>query len=151
MIFDTRENAARYAGMHPGILKAINVLADYADKAPGRYEIDGDALYIMVQAYDTRLLSVESLWETHEKYADVQYVVSGKERMGIADAAALTVVSPYEAARDAALYAYKGEAAHLLCPEGSFAVFFPGEAHMPGIADGDSAPVRKLVAKVQMG
>jgi biofilm protein TabA len=34
--------------------------------------------------------------------------------------------------------------------EGKFAIFFPGDAHAPGIAPGDPAPVRKVVVKVKV-
>ncbi len=149
MIYDKLENAARYEGLHAGIAKALGVLPAYIDKALGRYEIDGKDLFVLVQGYDTKPLSA-AVWETHKQYADVQYVVSGNERMGITDTGTLTVLSPYEADRDAALYVNGGEGALLPCPAGVFVVFYPDEAHMPCVADGGPSPVRKLVAKVRM-
>ncbi len=47
----------------------------------GRYEIDGDNIYAIVQDYQTKSQS-EGKWEAHKKYIDIQCVIKGKEKIG---------------------------------------------------------------------
>ncbi|WP_369461599.1 YhcH/YjgK/YiaL family protein [Thermoclostridium stercorarium] len=48
------------------------------EKEDGRYEIDGNDVYALVQSYTT-LPSDQCKWESHDKYIDIQYIVRGKE------------------------------------------------------------------------
>ncbi len=51
--------------------------------ALGRHDLDGDDLFALVQEYTTRAAD-ECVWEAHRRYIDVQFVVTGAERMGVA-------------------------------------------------------------------
>lgn len=56
-----------------------------ADTPDGRYDIE-DGLYVNVMTYSPR--SAEgATFETHRKWADLQYILSGSEFMGVPDAA----------------------------------------------------------------
>ena len=46
------------------------------------------------------------------------------------------------------IWFYHGPVTGIKMEKGSFAVFFPQDAHAPGIATGDPAPVKKVVVKV---
>ena len=48
-----------------------------------RYDIDGDNLYATVSEYITKN-EEDAKFEAHQKYIDIQYVISGKEIMSIA-------------------------------------------------------------------
>ena len=146
MIIDTLEHKGRYSHLSPLLAKGLDVIREYAGRPPGRYEIDGNRLYLMVQEYQTKELA-DSVWESHREYADVHYIVSGEERMGYAGAAALETVSPYDEAQDAELYA--GSGSFFSCTAGTFTVLFPWEPHMPGVAAEGPANTRKIVVKVQ--
>ena len=50
---------------------------------PGRIDLD-NGVYASVQEYETKDEN-ECRFETHEKYFDIQFVVSGKEYIGICD------------------------------------------------------------------
>ena len=41
-----------------------------------------------------------------------------------------------------------GQAEFLTLGPGEFMLLWPGDAHMPGIAVGDPAPIKKLVVKI---
>ena len=58
--------------------------ADLTNTAPGRVEIDGDQVFALVQEYNTKPKE-QGFWESHRKYIDIQYVVSGSEHMGYAN------------------------------------------------------------------
>ena len=49
----------------------------------GRYELEGDKLYYMIQDVDTRSFD-ESRPEAHRRYADIQLPLSAAERYGYA-------------------------------------------------------------------
>jgi YhcH/YjgK/YiaL family protein len=149
MVIDTLANAATYASVHPGIEKALGYLAsrDFSRVEPGRYDIDADNCFALVQRYYTRPIET-GRWEAHRKYIDVQYVAVGCERMGYADLDALTVAEGYDESKDATML--EGEGSFFLARQGTFAVFYPRDAHMPGIAVGKVGPVVKVVVKVRV-
>ena len=51
MIYDTLHNARLYEGLGPGFQRAFAYLTsnDLAALAPGRYDIDGNQVYLMIQ------------------------------------------------------------------------------------------------------
>jgi YhcH/YjgK/YiaL family protein len=147
MVVDTLTNRHLYAGLGKRIAAALTLLSqeDFRAQATGRHEVDGANLFYLVQAYTTKNVR-EASWESHRKYLDVQYVVEGTERMGWAPVPSLQVTKPYDADKDAALY--QGDGVFLTAGPGTFFLLWPDDGHMPGIAAGNPAPVRKVVAKV---
>lgn len=147
MIVDTLANRHLYAGLGKRIAAALDLIAaeDFRAQAAGKHEVEGASLFYLVQAYTTKPVEQAS-WESHRKYLDVQYIVEGTERMGWAPVSSLRVTKPYDSAGDAALY--KGDGAFLTAGPGTFFLLWPDDAHMPGIAAGSPAPVRKVVVKV---
>lgn len=147
MILDRLENADTYAAGHPRLAAAFAYLrsTDLANLALGRHDIDGGKIFALVQEYRTRL-PAEGFWESHRAYIDVQYVISGLERMGYANIASLAPRGPYDGGKD--LLVYDGTGDFFNVPAGSFTVFAPADAHMPCMAAGESSQVKKVVIKV---
>jgi YhcH/YjgK/YiaL family protein len=150
MILDHLENAAFYGGLGERFRMAFDYLArtNFADVAPGRHEIDGERVSALVQCYDTRPRE-QGVWEVHRRHIDVQYVAAGSECMGYAPLRSLAVTEPYAPEKDCELLAGNGD--FLTASAGMFAVFFPGDAHMPCLACADPQPVTKVVVKVAVG
>lgn len=148
MIIDTLRNAGLYRGLGAGIRKALDYLVstDFSKMEPGRYEVDGDAVFALVQTYDTRPRD-EGVWEAHRKYVDVQHVASGIETMGYAPIDSLLETQPYASDKDFLLLSGQGD--FVTARAGMFAVFYPTDAHMPCLAVGESGPVLKVVMKVK--
>jgi YhcH/YjgK/YiaL family protein len=150
MIVDRLENRNTYKTIGHGIPEALEYLAktDFSKIAPGKYPIDGDRLFAVVQRYEPKPIS-EGKWEYHRKYLDVQYMVSGVERMGYAPQDdSLPVEQEYSDEKDCGLV----RAAGPLVPVGQkmFAIFFPNELHAPCLSDNDTGPgkeVFKIVVK----
>jgi YhcH/YjgK/YiaL family protein len=149
MIVDALANAALYRAVHPRLADALDYLAAFDPSTPdGRVAIDEDRVYAQVQTYATKP-AAEKKWESHRRYLDVQYVVSGRELIGVAPSDALDGATPYNDAKDVVNYAGpRGAAATLFVEGGQFAIFFPHDGHQPGVAAGESAEVRKVVVKV---
>jgi YhcH/YjgK/YiaL family protein len=148
VILDDRSRASLYFGLHPRLRTALTFLQGTAleELSPGRHAIDGDDVFAMVSDYDTRTEG-ESQWEAHRVHVDVQYVIQGRERIGVAPLHALHL-DPYDAEKDI-LFA-RGAGEFVTLTQGRFIVLFQHDAHMPGIVDGAREPVRKLVIKVRM-
>ncbi len=149
MIIDRLENGARYACLGERMARALRFLreTDFSEVAAGRYELDGDALYYLVQVYAPKAVAAGKA-EAHRNYIDVQYVVEGEEYIGYADLSQ-TRVGEYLAEKD--FVQVEGEMALVRVAAGSFMVLFPNDAHMPGLTTGAAETVRKVVVKVKVG
>lgn len=151
MILDTLPLWRRYAPLHPRLARGFAFLEQLRpDAAVGRHEIDGDAVYAMLQRYTTRPVADVQM-EAHRRYIDIQYIVSGRELIQWAPLTALAAATqPYDAATDFALYATTPEMLPVQVRAGQFAILFPDDAHAPCCAWGDPAEVLKVVVKVEL-
>jgi len=148
MILDELKNWRRYAALAE-LRTAFEFLERNADGAAlgeTRVEIDGDRVFALPQSYRPKPVS-EGRFEAHRRYADVQYVASGREMIGHAPGEPLTVETPYDAQKDLIFYAQPASYSALALPAGWFAVFHPNEAHMPGCRLDSDEQVRKIVVK----
>lgn len=149
MIIDKIENINLYKNLGSRLSKAFDYIinTDLKNIEPGKYDIDGDNIFALINEYQTKSES-EGKLEAHRKYIDVQYVITGEELMGYALLDNQTISEPYKEANDVAFY--KGEKSFTKVEEGMFAVFFPWDVHMPGINSGKSIKVKKLLIKVRI-
>ena len=150
MIMDNIRNASKYYCIGDAFAKALRYLQTepLADKPVGDYELEGRAIYVMVRDYETKTPD-KGRWEAHRKHADVQFVVSGRERMGYSLAHAMKDLGDYNPDKDT--YHLEGKGDFVEMSEGCFAIFLPGEIHMPAMAIDDSRMVRKVIVKVLCG
>ncbi len=153
MILDVLDNAELYRGLPRPLVAALEFLrvTDLAALPIGKTVIDGERLFALTQEYAPKPAALLK-YEAHRRYWDVQYVVSGVERMGWNTLARMTVSEPYDAERDVAFFRGSGDLVRV--PVGTFAIFGPSDVHMPGVAmeQGDvaaAAMVRKVVLKVE--
>jgi len=145
MIYDTLENARIYANLNPRLEKAFSFLlsTDLAALEPGRMELEGDFIYVLVQEYLSKPES-EGKWEAHKRYIDVQYIVSGTELIGFALVNTMKL-GEYIPEKD--FQSMKGSGQMMQMSAGDFAVFYPQDAHMPGLENGKQTLVKKVVVK----
>ncbi|HLP72845.1 MAG TPA: YhcH/YjgK/YiaL family protein [Bacteroidales bacterium] len=115
-----------------------------------RIDIDGNNLYATVTEYLSKNEG-EGKFEVHRKYADIQYVISGLEQIGIAPLSAKKeTVTPYDETKDIEFMTVADSAYHKATP-GNFFIFFPSEIHKPGMkADSIQTQVKKVVVKVKL-
>ena len=146
MILDILENANRYVMLHAGFAEAFAFLAlpGLKDLAVGKYEIDGERVFAMVSREPGQRKEDGQL-ETHEKFIDIQLVLDGIDEMGWrAKAQCPNPVAPYDAEADIQFFADPPQAWVATAP-GSFVIFFPEDAHLPLIGEGE---LHKIVVKV---
>ncbi len=145
MILDTLTNAAKYVGFKVGISEAFGFLdqPNLENLEDGTYEIMGKRVYAIVSRCQGRAVE-DGLLEGHRTYLDIQYIISGSESMGWSPRSDLPTAEEYDAEKD--LEFFKGSPESILTvPPGSFAIFFPSDAHLPLIGNG---PIHKVIVKV---
>lgn len=146
MIIDRIENARLYYPIHTRFKRAFEHIRqmDTETIPTGRYELDGENMYVLVQEYNTKLQE-EGKWEAHRRYIDLQYVVRGIEGMGYANIHHLQQ-GEYDAAKDFLSLFGKGDLVKL--KSGCFILLFPEDAHMPSLAIGKPEPAEKIAIKI---
>jgi YhcH/YjgK/YiaL family protein len=152
MILDRLDTSAGYDALGPRFAAGFDYLrrTNLAAVADGKYPILGDDVFAIVQRYQTKPPS-EGRWEAHRVYADIQYVVAGREGMGVAPLAGAQVETLYDADRDVEFFKPSASPGRLLTVgAGEFAVFLPHDVHMPSLAINASAEVFKVVIKVRL-
>ena len=148
MVIDLLGQADRYAHLHPSFSRAFEFLreTDLAALGPGRHEIDGDDIYVSIDHVEGRGREGARL-ECHRQHIDIQVTIDG----GRADRleAAGRVRSPdggFDTTRDLGFYRDRPDT-WLTVPPGTFAIFFPEDAHAPLAGTG---AVRKAIVKIRV-
>lgn len=150
MILDTLENAGCYAGLSENFQKAFAFMLsrDFSKEPTQRYAVDGDQVYAFIA--DVPEMPVEQpRYEAHRKYADIQLVLDGGERMRVLPLAQCQEDGAFEVEKDIGFYT-AGPGTELFFRKGDFAVYFPQDAHMPCCRHPEVPFSRKLVIKVRV-
>ena len=145
MIFDTLNRLAQYKGICAGLDKLIDFTLSHELNAlpAGRNEIDGDNAWMNVNV--APLVPETDLYERHLEHLDLQIPL---------DAGEIITVRPVEELE----WDFEGETGFTHGPAGTelhmvpgtFAVFFPGDAHNCGISQDGQTSCRKLVGKARI-
>ncbi len=146
MVVDHIENRESYFPLGSGIERALRYLAvtDFSSMDPGKYDIDGDNIFAIVDEYVPHSAEGCHL-EAHKKYVDVQFLVHGREEVGYAPLREQKVAESYSEDKDVAFY--EGVEAYIKLQESMFAIFYPTDLHKPGLGEVSSA-VKKVVVKI---
>ena len=121
---------------------------DLASLPVGSYPILGDSVVANVQEYTT-FPADQGLFETHEKYFDIQYMVSGREQFGVCKRDGLKVKERIEE-NDVIFYEEPELSGSILLEEGDLIVVAPEDAHKPRCAAGEPCQVKKVVVKIAL-
>ena len=91
----------------------------------------------------------ERRFETHDKYFDIQYMVTGDEMFGVCKRDGLKEIERIPE-NDVVFYEDPDLFGEVLLREGDLIVVAPEDAHKPRCAAGKPAPVKKVVVKVKI-
>jgi YhcH/YjgK/YiaL family protein len=150
MVIDDLSNASQYYTLSPWVEKGLQWLEFHKHALDqmenGRYEIDGENVYAIVNSYDTKPIG-DCGWEAHIRYCDIHYSVSGSERIGYCHRSHMLEIQPYNPDKDFALYTGAGDWNTIR--EGSFCILLPEDIHAPGAIAGEhSTHLKKVVIKL---
>lgn len=149
MLFEKIDRLDVYCKLFPSFAKINEFLQskNLETLEAGKYEIDGDRLFVYIQQYETEAADKRP-WECHRKYLDLQYVISGEEYIHVAPLDCLTECSPYDEQGDAILSTCVCPASALLLRAGDCVLLSPEEAHKPKCSVADCSSVKKAVIKI---
>lgn len=148
MVIDKIENYQLYAGLSERIAKAFAYInnTDLQNTDSGKYEIEGENVFALVQEYDTKKHEDCKL-ESHFQHIDIQYIISGTELMGTN---ILKDQIPHTVNEEKDVAFYPNESTQFELTEGMFGIFFPSDLHRPCMLNGESSKVKKLVIKIRV-
>lgn len=152
MITSTLSQLHCYKILGPNFAKAIEFAlnTDFSDLETGLQEIDGENAFAIVNEYDTRPVA-DCEWESHQKYTDIQIMVSGTEKFGYTPLIAQRPIAAYHSDNDVIFYSiHPVESNYITLFPGQFIIFFPSDIHQPEGFIERPGPVRKVVIKVKV-
>ena len=132
------------------VVRALEAIqkVDPLKMEPGRYEVEGDKIFYLVQDVELRTMA-ESRAEAHRKYADIQLPYSTSERYGFAlPQPKLPIADDQLEEKDLAFFPTPASESFIDINPGSYLVFLPHELHRPCLAIGEKKIIRKVVMKV---
>ena len=106
MLYGTLKHLESYRGIHPGVMRGLELLrdTDFTQMEDGRYEVDGDRLFYSLQSYVNK--PANDTPESHRKYIDIQFLISGREWMDVAPLENMTEVA--EARPEGDIWLHRG-------------------------------------------
>jgi YhcH/YjgK/YiaL family protein len=151
MILDQINNWQLY-NIGPVWQKAFSFLTTLSsDIEEGKHEIQGDEIYAMVVGYETKFPE-QAVLEAHRNYADIQILLSGREKMLWFPTRQLQSKEDYNPAKDVQyFYPSTNHPAQLVLQPGLFVLYLPDDAHMPELTVGQQPEiVKKVVIKAHV-
>ena len=148
MIVCSVKDLEKYIALNKNFTTVVEYLKsnDIATLPLGRTDVCGDEVFISSQEFEGKTKEAAKL-ETHVKYIDIQMPFSTVENIGWRSLDNLSSPSqPYNENDDIAFFDSPSTSYVTLSP-GECVIFFPEDAHAPGIADGK---LRKAVIKVKI-
>lgn len=152
MLFGHISDLAMMPEMNPALRDAMEkaLALDPASLAPGSYKIDGETLFMNVMTFDTQPREQKRA-ELHQRYIDIQILLSGEEIIDFGIQGSAQDVTPYNETDDYQLTdTIIGQQTLALTPN-MFTVFMPNEPHKPGIsAEKGANTLKKVVVKLDV-
>lgn len=149
MILDKLENADLYFECVPRLENFVHFFNnnDLEELPPCKIKLDGDDLIVNILDFNGKDEGDCQL-EAHKDYIDIQIPLGADEMMKWkAQVDCQDVLKDYDEGEDVEFYSDKAETS-IVVPKGYFVVFFPSDAHAPGIAAGQT--YRKVIVKTKV-
>lgn len=151
MIIDKLENWEHYY-FGPGWKRAFEFLMSLNPESDEKkYNIQGDDIFALIMSYET-CTPEKPVFETHQKYVDIQTVLIGGEGIEWFSRDGLVVDTPYDDSKDVQFYkcTMLGPARVDVFP-GTFVMLFPQDAHMPALMIEEKPElIKKVVVKINL-
>ncbi len=150
MIYDKIDNLETYAGISEDIRLGLEWLRDVnPDIKKGVYELS-PRVKAIVSEYTTKEVN-ENGYEAHRDYIDIQYLISGQEKICCLPLEYLKETKAYNKEIDAAFYEeVYVQTQEMAIGNGYFAIFFPQDGHMPCLCVDKPTKVKKIVLKLKI-
>ncbi len=115
----------------------------------GIYHMGKPNWYANVHGYTTLPNETECCWENHKHTVDIQYLITGRERIRWTNVKCLGHPLRYIEDKDRQEFKMPSvKTTQFIMEPGMFAIFLPSDAHCPKIAIGEPEILRKVVIKI---
>lgn len=150
------KNSLKYTKNYYNLSNKIKLALEYLEKNDlkvfdnGRYDILGDDVYVNVQDYTSKP-ETQGKWEAHKKYIDIQFMIKGTERIGVAEIDNYQTTEAYDESKDLEFLAVANDNYQFInMNENDFIILYPQDVHMPQIAMNTPSYVKKAVVKISI-
>lgn len=147
MIYDRLVNAGKYLGISENLDLALNYIIGNLETMPAEIELKGSDVRAFHCEYET-VPDAEGFFEAHDRFADIQIMRSGCERVAVSSVNCLHID---ESQPENDFWRMSGpEEVNIVLRPDSFLIVFPGDAHKLKLMLGTPETVTKAVFKVRM-
>ncbi|MBW6054957.1 YhcH/YjgK/YiaL family protein [Escherichia coli] len=123
-------------------------MPDRKKKAPGRYELQGDNIFMNVMTFNTQS-PVEKKAELHEQYIDIQLLLNGEERILFGMAGTARQCEEFHHEDDYQLCSTIDNEQAIILKPGMFAVFMRVNRINQDALSASTGEIKKVVVKVK--
>ena len=150
MFYDHSHIIHLFKGLSSALDTALDFIAAAQLPMDNESTLLAHAVKAIVSEYTTKETNSKG-YEAHIKYVDEQFLLAGSEVIQCCPLEFLTPTTEYDESSDCRFYdTQPGSGFALRLGVGYFAVLFPDNGHLPGLALGESGAVKKVVVKVPM-
>ncbi len=121
---------------------------DFSKLKDGRVEIKKPEIWANLQTYQTKS---DAYFEAHRRYIDLQYIISGEEKIGVCNYSDCTKYTQYDENNDIE-FLDSDKFKNIQMKAEDFLILYPTDAHKPSISidKNNTSTVRKLVIKIRI-
>lgn len=149
MILDSLKNSAQYEALHPRFKTVFDYIKshDLASMECGRYSIDSDDVFVVIQEWELRDKSQARL-ELHRKYIDIQVVLQGDDEVfGWSEKKdCLKPEAEFDEQKDVQFFTDVPQCFYSVA-KGQFSILYPEDGHAPMLGEGF---VKKCIFKIAL-
>lgn len=148
MIWGNIHNIQEYAFLKEKVKKCLAYALEHDLQSfeKGRYEIEGDDLYVNVVEYQTASVE-ERIWEAHKKYIDLHLMLCGQEQIDLSFIQNMKLKEyvekkdflPMDGAKNCSVVLHTGD----------FLVCDFSDGHRTGIAVEGKESIKKAIFKIK--
>ena len=154
MIFETTESARSnpLLAQLPLVQEALDFAMALKPGHPlGRFDLQGDDCFALVQERETYSREERSDVEAHLEYADLHYCFGGGEVIDWYPRHILSPTDEYQKEEDYQLFKRPSmEPVPLVMVPGHFAILFASDGHVPAVSDGINDRCQMVVFKISL-
>lgn len=150
MIYDKLNNIALFKGLSTDIYEGLLFLNTASKDLENGVYVINPRVKAIVSEYTTKEVN-EYGYEAHREYIDIQYLITGEEKICCLPLEYLQETKPYNEENDAAFYkeaTFKSQ--ELIIGNGYLTILFPQDGHMPQMCVKEPSTVKKVVVKVKI-
>lgn len=147
VIFGNLNQLSEYPFLEKAVLECFEYAAahDLSAFEKGRYEIDGERLFVNIVEYTTQAPE-KRFWEAHRNYLDVHLMLSGTEQI---DLNFIRNMEQKDFVEQDDFLPLDGEKnSSVTMTEGDFLICYPADGHRTAVAVYEPERIKKAIFKV---